>query len=126
MKCDWKDKTVLIVDDEEFNLILLTELLLESKINVICVNNGEKAISEFKKNQIIDLILMDLQMPIIDGYKASSEIKAINPDVKIIAQTASLFSEVSTEVSISGCDDILIKPISYMDLIEIMSKYLNT
>jgi len=126
IECNWKDKTVLIVDDEEFNLILLNELLLESKIKVICADNGEKAISEFKNNQNIDIILMDLQMPIVDGYKASSEIKAISSDVTIIAQTASLYSEVAQEVADAGCDDILIKPISYNDLIGIMAKHLNT
>lgn len=78
----------------------------------------------FRDNKI-DLVLMDLQLPVMDGYTATREIKKINPDIPVIAQTAHVMSGEREKCMEVGCNDYLAKPIRLQILIETLSKYLN-
>ncbi len=106
---------VLIVEDEEVNFLFI-EILLQDKINLNCdvlhATNGKEAVEMYTKNKDIDFILMDINMPIMNGYLATEEIKKINPNVPIIAQTAYSTPEDKAKALGAGCDDFISKPIN--------------
>lgn len=121
----WSGKTLIIAEDEDSNYKLLYEVLKRSGINVLRARTGSEAIQLVMENTRIDLILMDIQMPELDGYEATREIKSLNAEIPIIAQTAYAMSgerEISMQ---AGCDDYIAKPIRATDLMRILSKYLG-
>lgn len=121
----WSGKTLIIAEDEDSNYKLLYEVLKRSGINVLRARTGSEAIQLVMENTRIDLILMDIQMPELDGYEATREIKSFNAEIPIIAQTAYAMSgekEISMQ---AGCDDYIAKPIRATDLMRILSKYLG-
>lgn len=72
----------------------------------------------------IDLVLMDLKMPVMDGFKASTEIKRIRPNLPVIAQTAYAFAADKLKATEAGCDDYIAKPINRTELLQMIGKYL--
>ena len=125
-KKDNVDKcTILVAEDEEINYLFL-EILLKKEIDLNCnilhAKNGEEAIKICKKNYNIDLILMDLKMPIMDGFEATKQIKKIRPNIPIVAQTAFVSAEDKEKVFSLGFDDFISKPISKEALIAVISK----
>ena len=122
---DWSKKTLLLAEDEQNNFDYVTEALKKTHIQIIWVTNGEDAINTYKEKQRdIDVILMDIQMPKVNGYEATQRIKEIDKDVPIIAQTAYANSEAKLNCFDAGCDNYLAKPYKSKDLIEVLSKYL--
>lgn len=107
-----ENSKILIVEDNKINM-LLTKTLIKSKLNNVEIfeaENGEEGIELFKR-QKPDLILMDIQMPIKNGYEAAEEILKINPNAKIIALTAGIFTGEKEKCFEVGMVDFLIKPI---------------
>ena len=86
--------------------------------------NGKEAIKLISTNTI-DLVLMDVKMPVMDGFEATSEIRKINPDIPIIAQTAYAMSEDKIRAKEAGCTDYLAKPVSSELLLEMIGKYVK-
>jgi len=122
---DWSDKTILIAEDDEFNFIVLNELLRDFKVNIIHAKDGKEAINLYMQNKKnIDLVLMDIQMPIINGYKATQEILKINSNAKIVAQTAFAMSDEKFDSIDVGCIDFVTKPIDIQQLTVLLSNYL--
>ncbi len=115
---------ILIAEDVESNYLYLNAVL--SKINAVVhwAKNGKEAVDIFKKEEKIDLILMDLQMPEMNGYEATKIIKEADPELPIIAQTAFAMSDDREKAINAGCDDYLAKPIKSKDLLHIVSKYI--
>jgi len=118
------EKYILIAEDEETNYLFLVELLSGRNYTILHARNGEEAIKHCNENKNIILILMDLKMPILDGFEATKEIKKIMPDVKIIAQTAYAMKNDKEKAIQSGCDDYISKPIDIRIFKEMLSKYL--
>lgn len=114
---------ILIVDDEELNLYFLREVLSEYNFQILEATDGQKAVKACKDNQNIKLILMDIKMPVMNGFEATEIIKSKYPDIKIVAQTAYTFAHNEENAKSAGCDDYLIKPISIDSLNRIFSKY---
>ena len=108
---------ILIAEDVESNFLYLNAVLSKIKANIIWAKNGREAIELFKQHNDIDLILMDLQMPEMNGYEATKVIKSINPSIPVIAQTAFAMAEDRTKALNAGCDEYLAKPISSKDLL---------
>jgi len=109
-------KTVLLVEDQKFNLLVLQKMLELMGIEVIPAENGKIAV-EICKNAInLDLVLMDLKMPVMDGYHAMIEIKKIRPGMKVIAETAYALSGDDKKILAAGFDDYLPKPITRENL----------
>lgn len=115
--------TVLVAEDEEFNYRLIEEILGSMDIKSLHAKNGQEAIDIFKTNSTIDLILMDIKMPVITGYDAAKIIKGINPDFPIWAQSAYAM-EHEIEKYNDVFDDYLTKPIHDDLLISKLKKYL--
>ena len=118
--------TILIVEDEEINYFYLETLLgdFEFDTKVLHAKNGQEAIDICKANPDIALVLMDLKMPVMNGYDATRQIKEFRSDLKIIAQTAYSTTEDRNQAIQAGCDDFYSKPISEEVLSEIIYRYL--
>ena len=121
LNTSWADKKILIVDDEELNFELLNEILLETKADISRAKNGKAAVELCKENNF-DLVLMDVKMPIMDGFTASSIILENNPQQKIIAQTAYAMAGEKEKAIKIGCVDFITKPIRSNILLTKISK----
>ncbi len=124
-KVNWQNKTVLIVEDESHNYFYLKEIIKRTGANCIRASNGKEAIEIFKKAKNIDIILMDIKMPIMNGYEATRIIKSINPGIPIIAQTARAMIKEKEKSLEAGCDAYIAKPYEPADLVELMIQYMN-
>ena len=118
---NWEDKTILVVDDRDMNYVLLRTQLRKTKATVIWLENGYDAFEFVKNGNKVDLILMDIRMPVMDGIEASRMIKEINPKIPIVIQTASVMGDAFEEIATSKCDDTIFKPIDAVKLIEILA-----
>ena len=121
---NWQDKTILIAEDEKMNYRLLKDILSPTKAKIISVQNGEHALDICKSNRKIDMVLMDIQMPIMNGYDATRLIKDFDKEIIIIAQTAYSHAEEKGKSIAAGCDDYISKPIDPKTLLYKMNKYL--
>jgi PAS domain S-box-containing protein len=117
-------KTILIVEDEYSNYFFLELMFSKMGITPIVAHNGQEAIDICKSNPEIDLILMDLKMPVLNGFEATKQIKAMRPELPIIAQTAYALSADKHKAIEAGCDDYLTKPIRKQDLMVALARYL--
>lgn len=118
---DWEGKTILVVDDKNMNYILLKTQLRKTKATVIWLENGEEALEFVKNGNHVDLILMDIRMPVMDGIEASRSIKQLKPELPVVIQTASVMGSAFEEIATSMCDDTIYKPIDAIKLIEIVA-----
>ncbi len=125
MELNWKDKTIVVVDDTKLNFVLLKTMLRKTEANVVWLENGQEVIDYVQKSNEVDLILMDIRMPVIDGVEASKIIKHIAPHIPIVIQTASVMGEAYEDIKNSGCDDTIFKPIDSTKLINIIQKQLE-
>ena len=121
-------RTVLVVEDEPLNALFLKEVIRdtvspERDVRVVHVTQGEQAI-KLCRSQKIDLVLMDIRLPYMDGLQAARAIKTFNPSIPIIVETAYAFPEDRDRVFRSGCDDYMSKPISLSLLNQMLEKYL--
>lgn len=118
-----ENPVILIAEDVESNYLYLNAVLSKINAQVLWAKNGQEAVDLFRQHKHIDLILMDLQMPEMNGYKATEIIKKENPEIPIIAQTAFAMSDDREKAINAGCDDYLAKPIKSKDLLGIVKKY---
>ena len=110
-KHDYIGKTLLIVEDVDSNFELLKILLEPTGAQIMRASNGMSAIESCQNNAHINLVLMDIQLPGLNGYEATRKIKAIMPELPIIAQTAFAMTEEKNACFDAGCDAYLAKPI---------------
>ncbi|WP_372792792.1 PAS domain S-box protein [Lutibacter sp.] len=116
---------ILIVEDDETSSSLIGITVENISSEIIKVMNGLEAIEACRNNPDIDLILMDIKMPVMDGYSATQQIRQFNKDVIIIAQTAyGLAGDREKALSV-GCNDYISKPIDGKLLLLLMQKYFN-
>jgi len=111
---------VLIAEDDFINQKLISNILAKEKIPYFVVSDGQKVVDEYTRNPHYDLILMDIQMPVMDGIDASNAIRKINPVIPIIALTADLSSEDTGRLKAARIDKLLVKPFQTSDLLEIL------
>jgi CheY-like chemotaxis protein len=122
----WNNRVVLITEDEEVNFYYLKTLLQRANATVIRARNGKEAvdiISEHKGG--IDLILMDLNMPVMDGYEAMRIIKSRHPSIPIIAQTAYTMNNDRNRCLKAGFNDYIAKPINRLALYRMVNDNLS-
>ena len=117
-----------MVEDEEINYLFVEILLTEKidlKCNVLHAKDGKEAIEICKNNLNIDLVLMDINMPIMNGYEATKQIKEVFPNLPIVAQTAYSTPEDKEKVLTAGCNDFITKPIAKEVLNTMLNNYLK-
>jgi PAS domain S-box-containing protein len=120
-----KFKTLLIAEDEDSNFMLLKELLSDNNLKIIRAENGIEAVDLCKSNPQIDLVLMDIKMPKMDGYEATKQIKEFRPNLPIMAQTAYYTDIDKNKAFASGCVDFISKPIQKEILLSKINEQLH-
>lgn len=113
----WTGKQILVVDDLEENFYLLRAAFKNSQAKILWAKNGEEAIDAFRQNPDINVILMDIRMPKMDGYQATQEIKTMNSNIPVICQTAFADEEEREKINRSGFDGLFTKPIHLSHLV---------
>ena len=119
----FKGFNILVVEDDKESYNFLEAILTEYGAFVYEANNGLEAIETVNSNKI-HLILMDVRMPIMDGFEATKAIKKSHPEVPVIIQTAFGLADDDIMAIESGCDDFITKPVQHDQLINIISNYL--
>ena len=121
----WKDKIILIVEDSETVNMYFEAALRKTEAKLLWATNGQQAIDLCTENNGISLVLMDLQLPKVDGYIATKEIRKIRKDLPIIAQTAHILENAREASFNAGCNDFITKPIRLAVLLSIINKHIN-
>ena len=124
-KIDLSGKTVLVVEDNETSRVYFEAALKKTNADALWAKNGREAVDFFENDTPIDLVLMDLNMPEMDGFEATKLIKGIKPDVPIIVQSAYILSGEEQKSYEAGCDEFLSKPIRLNNLLEAIQRHLT-
>jgi hypothetical protein len=117
--------TVLIAEDDEISTLLLQKSLSGEDITLHYAKNGREAVTLAEQYPEIDLVLMDINMPVMNGFEATREIKKLFPGLPVIAQTAFASKEDKKKASDAGCDGFITKPINKRELFEAIRLLLN-
>jgi signal transduction histidine kinase len=120
---NWDNKLVLVAEDEPTNFKFIENILARTNIRLLWAKNGLETFEMIKSNKDIDIVLMDIRMPIMDGYEATKRIKQINKKIPIIAQTAYALEYEKEEILKAGCDDYIAKPFSDTELLTMINRY---
>lgn len=121
----WPDKIILIADDDLLSRKYFAKVLQSSEAQLIFVKNGKEAIAYCCNNPAIDLVLMDIKMPLIDGITATREIKKKCPEIPITIQTAYAFDYDKANALASGADGFITKPIHRKELFQLLENFLH-
>jgi PAS domain S-box-containing protein len=116
-------KTILVAEDEEYNFLLIKEILSNFNCEILRASNGEEAVEICRNNDQISFVLMDIKMPLMDGFEATRRIKSFKPHLPVIAQSAYVHDEDKNKASLAGCDDYITKPFEKGTFVKLMETY---
>lgn len=119
----WKDKTFLLVEDDPTSCSFFTEVFEPSKVNLLVAETGKKGLELFESHSSIDLILMDISLPDMDGIQVTKSIRKLNKEVPIIAQTAHALGDDKNRCIDAGCNDYITKPIDVKSLYSLIDNF---
>jgi CheY-like chemotaxis protein len=125
MNYNWENKWIIVVEDIDFNFKLIKRQLKKTKAEIVWLKNGQESIDYVKERKPVDVILMDVRMPVMNGIEATRVIKQLNSDIPVIIETACVVGSDYEEVKSSGCDDYLFKPLKADEMLAMIDKYLN-
>ncbi|HSQ45604.1 MAG TPA: PAS domain S-box protein [Lutibacter sp.] len=118
-----KEITILVAEDEEYNMMYITELFSSTNFKIIEANNGKKALELAQSNPDIQLVLMDIKMPVMDGNEAMKEIKKLRPSLPVIALSAFAMESDKVRAMGLGFDAYLTKPLDRKLLFQLIEKF---
>jgi two-component system, cell cycle response regulator DivK len=121
---NWENKVIVIAEDEQINYLFLKAVLKPTKATIIWTKTGRETI-DICRSEKVDIVLMDIKMPDLNGLEATIEIKKDYPDLPIIAQTAYAMEEDEEASVNAGCNDYISKPIRPENLLNKMSKLIS-
>jgi len=124
LRYEWESLIFLIAEDIDFNYMFLAEALKKTKVQILWALNGEEAVKICQAGMHIDLIITDIQMPVMDGLTATQTIRKILPRIPIIAYTAYAYEGIKDRVMATGARECLIKPFDSRQLLITLRKYL--
>ncbi|MGN1404798.1 MAG: response regulator [Erysipelotrichaceae bacterium] len=120
----FKGKKVLLVEDNELNREIATEILKSYGLEIEEAENGQLAVDKLQNKNDYDIVLMDIQMPIMDGYEATDHIRKLGLNIPIVAMTANAFDEDRAKALNAGMNDFISKPINTAELLSVLEKFL--
>jgi CheY-like chemotaxis protein len=120
---EWKDLKILVVDDDPFLSFLVSKYLEPTEIQITRAENGKEAV-QLCQNKKFDIVLMNIQMPVMDGFKATTEIRGFNKDIAIIAQTTYRYDP--ERFFTGGFTDYIFTPFEREDLLLLIKKHIKT
>ncbi|MEX0988351.1 MAG: ATP-binding protein [Bacteroidales bacterium] len=120
-----KGKVILVAEDEKMNFEFLLRLIEQTGATVIHAWNGKEAVDMVAENKDVNMVLMDIMMPVMDGYEAARLIKQMHPNLPVIAQSALAMEGDADKMLKSGCDDYIVKPIRLNELLIIIEKHFD-
>jgi CheY-like chemotaxis protein len=120
-----KGRKILIVEDDFSSRLYLNKVLEKTGVIILNAGDGKEAIDIVLSNPDIDIILMDIQLPVMDGYSSTLKIRELRDNIIIIAQTAYGLMDEREKIIDSGFNDFIIKPISSENLIEKLIGHLS-
>jgi signal transduction histidine kinase/CheY-like chemotaxis protein len=120
---NWASKTILVAEDEDLNFKVLDSFLSKTKARILRVTDGESAVKMCSVEKV-DLVLMDIQMPLMDGYEATRKIKSLHHNLPVIAQTSFAMANEKDRCIDVGCDDYITKPLDLERLLSIIDRYM--
>jgi len=120
---DFREHTILIAEDIDFSFLYIEAVLRRTGVKILWAQNGKEAIEHVKTNHSIDLVLMDMHMPVMNGYEATEVITNLRPGLPVIAQTAFVLPEDMKKCYASGCTGYLAKPIRKEQLLNTLAEY---
>ena len=124
MEYNFIGKTILIAGDEAVSRFLFEKALKKTRANLFFVKNGVEAVEMVKENLEIDVVIMDIRLPLMDGLEATTKIKELMPEMPVIIQSAYAMQSTREEAIESGCDDFITKPIKVETLLAILHRHL--
>lgn len=124
MEYNFIGKTILIAEDEAVSRFLFEKALKKTRANLFFVKNGVEAVEMVKENLEIDVVIMDIRLPLMDGLEATAKIKELFPEMPVIIQSAYAMQSTREEAIESGCDDFITKPIKVETLLTILHHHL--
>ncbi|GEM_PF-530494 len=123
--CEYdSNRTILIAEDDNINFLLLKKILQIKNYTILRAVNGQEAVDTCQLNPDIDLVFMDIKMPVMDGYTAFEEVRKLRPDLPVIAQTAHSSNEDRERIMRAGFTDYITKPLDKEKVFEIIDKQL--
>lgn len=121
----WSQNTILVAEDDYFSFELIHEYLFKSGIKIIHATTGEEAVKAALTSPGIDIVLMDIRMPVLNGYEATRQIRKIRPELPVIAQSAYTMDEDRKNALAAGCNEFLPKPLDRELFFNTLRKYLG-
>jgi len=125
MQYDWSAYTILIVEDDVSSTFYLKEVLKDTRADLFHAPDGQQALDLCIENPGINIILMDIKMPVMNGIDATIAIKKIRPDIHIIAQTANSMYDHHIQCMQAGCSDFIAKPVDSVELLQKVATFLK-
>lgn len=122
---NYSGRTFLVVEDTQSNKALIHTFLSKTGAHLIHASNGLEALEAIENHPHIELVLMDIRLPLMNGYTATRMIKKMKPDLPVIAQTAYAMESDRLACLEAGCDEFLVKPFKKSELIMMVNKFLN-
>ena len=122
---DWKNKTILVADDIDSNYVYIKAAVKHTNVEVLWAKNGFEAVELVKKNSSINLVLMDIVMPDMDGFEATKQIKTFNSKIPVVCQTAYSTNENYKAALDCGFDSFMAKPIKVEGMLQIIDKFFS-
>ena len=121
----WPGTKILIVEDDEFNFQFLQAIFHGRGTDIVRAKNGEEALRYFRDDKAIGLILMDIQIPVIDGYEVTRQIRAEDAEIPIIAHTAYVHDDEQKKCMEAGCSGYISKPVDRLKLLGLVGEHLS-
>jgi CheY-like chemotaxis protein len=122
---NWQDKIILVAEDDDNCFVYLNYILENAQATVIRARNGKEALEALAFHPTIDLVLMDIQMPVMNGLDATIRIKEQFPNLPVIAQTAFAMQGDREKCLAAGCDDYITKPLKIDTVLAKIAQFIN-
>lgn len=122
---NWQGRTILIAEDIDFSFLYIETVLKRTGAKILWAQNGRQAVEMVRVNAKVDIVLMDIHLPVMNGYDATREIKAMRPELPVIAQTAFVLPNDVKQCYSAGCSGYLAKPIRKDLLLKTVSGFLD-